>query len=52
MKKIIYSASLLLFTAIVFNSCKKGDTGPVGPQGIQGPVGTQGAQGILAQLVL
>lgn len=47
MKKIIYSASLLLFTAIVFNSCKKGDTGAVGPQGIQGPSGPQGAQGII-----
>lgn len=47
MKKIIYSASLLLFTAILFTACKKGDTGPVGPQGVQGPGGPQGIQGII-----
>jgi Collagen triple helix repeat (20 copies) len=46
MKKIFYSAFVLMASAILFSACK-GDTGAVGPQGIQGPVGAQGAQGII-----
>lgn len=46
MRKLIYTASLLLSAAILFTACK-GDAGPQGPQGVQGPAGPQGAQGVI-----
>ncbi len=46
MRKLIYTASLLLSAAILFTACK-GDAGPQGPQGSQGPQGPQGAQGVI-----
>jgi hypothetical protein len=46
MKKITLSVLLLVVTALIFSACK-GDSGPVGPQGIQGPAGSQGLQGVI-----
>ncbi len=46
MKKIIFSALVIIGSAFIFSACK-GDSGAVGPQGIQGPSGPQGAQGII-----
>lgn len=46
MRKLMYTASLLLSAAILFTACK-GDAGPQGPQGTQGPQGPQGAQGVI-----
>ena len=45
MRKIFYSAGLLVSAIILLSACK-GDTGPVGPIGLQGPVGPQGPQGV------
>lgn len=46
MRKLIYTAGMLLSAAILFTACK-GDAGPQGPQGSQGPQGPQGAQGVI-----
>lgn len=44
MRKIVF-ASLMLVLFVLFEGCKKGDTGEQGPQGNEGLQGPRGAQG-------